>query len=41
MGTDEQHHFPFRPITDVIDLPEDDAEENDLPAEPKHLDDHP
>jgi hypothetical protein len=25
----------------VIDVPEDDAEENDLPAEPQNLDYHP
>src|SRR6266568_7608743 len=38
---DQQHHFPFRPVTDVIDIPKNDAEENDLPAEPKNLDHHP
>src|SRR5438094_1648622 len=38
---DQQHHFPFRPVTDVIDIPKNDAEKNDLPAEPKNLDHHP
>src|SRR6266480_765290 len=41
VGADEKHHFPFRPITDVIYLPENNAEENNLSAEPKDLDDHP
>ena len=38
---DEQHHFPFRPVTDAIHAAEDDAEKNDLPAEPQDFDDHP
>ena len=38
---DEQHHFPFRPIADLIHLSKDDAEEDDLAAEPKHLHQHP
>src|SRR5213596_2418025 len=38
---DEQHHFPLRPIPNVIDIPKDDAEKNDLPAEPKNLNHHP
>ena len=38
---DEQHDFPFRPVTDPVDLAEDDAEEKNLAAKPKHLDDHP
>src|SRR5205807_5962602 len=38
---DEQHHFPFRPIANAIDLAKNDAEENDLPAEPEDFDDHP
>ena len=28
-------------VADVVDAPENDAEENDLPAEPKNLDHHP
>ena len=38
---DEQDHFPFRPVADPVDLPEDDAEEHDLAAEPEHLHHHP
>ena len=41
MCADQQHHFPFRPVAYVIDIPKNDAEENDLPAEPKNLDHHP
>src|SRR5438552_3986013 len=41
VGADKQHHLPFRPIADAIDLPENDAKENNLSAEPKDLDDHP
>src|SRR5438067_7163669 len=41
VGPDEEDDFPLRPITDVIDLPEDDPEENDLAAEPEHFHDHP
>jgi hypothetical protein len=37
----QQHHFPFRPVTDVIDIPKNDAEKNDLAAEPQNLDHHP
>ena len=28
---DQQDHFPFCPVTDAIDIPKNDAEENDLP----------
>src|SRR6266487_242576 len=38
---DQQHYFPFRPVADLIDIPENDAEKNDLAAEPKNLDHHP
>src|SRR6476646_9377701 len=38
---DQQHYFPFRPVTDVIDISKNDAEKNDLPAEPQNLDHHP
>src|ERR1700730_10419459 len=41
VGADQQHHFPFRPIADAIDLSENDAEENDLPDKPKHFHQHP
>jgi hypothetical protein len=41
MGADEQNHFPFCPITDAIDIPEDDGEKNDLADEPKHFHQHP
>src|ERR1051326_2378297 len=41
VGADEQDHFPFRPVADSIDLSENDAEENDLAAEPEHFHDHP
>jgi hypothetical protein len=41
MRANEQHHLPFRPISNVIDLSEDDAKENDLPAEPEDLHNHP
>ena len=41
MRADEQHDFPFRPVADPIDLAENDAEENNLAAEPEHLHDHP
>ena len=41
MRADEQHHFPFRPVTDAIDLAEDNAEEKNLAEKPKHLDDQP
>src|SRR5205814_10668707 len=33
--------FPFRPVPDVIDVPKDDAEKDDLAAEPKDLHNHP
>src|SRR5258707_10427612 len=38
---DQQHDLPFHPVADVIDISKNDAEKNDLPAEPKNLDDHP
>jgi hypothetical protein len=38
---DEQDHLPFRPVADLVDLPEDDTEEENLAAKPKHLHDHP
>ena len=38
---DQQHHFPFCPVADVIDIPKNDAEKNDLAAEPKNLHHHP
>ena len=38
---DKQDHFPFRPVADLVDLAKDDAEEQNLPAEPEHLHDHP
>ena len=38
---DEQDHLPFRPAPDLVHLPENDAEERDLAAEPKHFHDHP
>ncbi len=41
VGADKQHHFPFRPVADAIDLSENDAEENNLSAKPKDLDNHP
>ncbi len=41
MGSDEQHHFPFCPIADAIDLPKNDAEKKNLAAKPQNLDDHP
>ena len=41
MRADEQDDFPFRPVADVIDLAEDDAEEDDLTAKPEHFHHHP
>ena len=41
MCADEQYHFPFRPITNAIDLAKDNAEEKNLTAKPQHLYDHP
>src|ERR1700730_1437810 len=41
MGADEQDHFPFCPITDAIDIAENDGEKNDLADEPKHFHQHP
>jgi len=41
MGADEQNHFPFCPISDAVDITEDDGEKNDLADEPKHLHQHP
>jgi len=41
VSPNEQDHFPFRPIANLIDLPKDDAEKKNLPAKPKHLDQHP
>src|SRR4029077_16168569 len=38
---DKQHHFPFCPVTDAIDIPKNDAEKNDLAAEPQNLHHHP
>src|SRR5215467_4996610 len=38
---DQQHYFPLRPVADSIDIPKNDAEENNLPAEPKNLHYHP
>ena len=38
---DEEDDFPFCPIPNSIDLTEDDAEKNDLPAKPQDLDHHP
>src|SRR5215813_6062700 len=38
---DQQHHFPFCPVTDVIDITKNDAEKDDLAAEPQNLDHHP
>src|ERR1041384_6759287 len=41
VSTDQQHHLPFCPVTDAIDIPKNDAEKNDLAAEPKNLYHHP
>src|SRR6266511_3180654 len=38
---DKQHDLPLRPVTNAIDIAENDAEEDNLPAEPKNLHDHP
>ena len=38
---DKQHDLPLCPITDAIDIGENDAEEDNLAAEPKDLHDHP
>src|SRR5436305_716596 len=38
---DEQHDLPLCPITNTIDIAKNVAEENNLPAEPKDLHDHP
>src|SRR6266478_3100632 len=39
--TDQQHDLPLCPIADPIHIAEDDAEKNNLSAEPKYFDDHP
>ena len=41
MRPDEQDDLPFRPVADPVDLTENDAEENDLAAEPEHFHHHP
>ena len=41
MRAEEQDDFPLRPVADLVHLTEDDAEENDLAAEPEHFHDHP
>src|SRR5215204_5290724 len=41
VGADQKDDFPFRPIADLLHLAEDDAEEEDLSAEPKNLHEHP
>src|ERR1051326_113367 len=41
MRADEQNDFPFCPITDAVDIAEDDREENDLADEPEDFDQHP
>ena len=41
VGADEKHYLPLRPVADAIDLSKNDAEENNLSAEPKNLDNHP
>src|SRR5262249_56285289 len=38
---DQQDHFPFCPVTDAIDISKNDAEKNDLAAEPQNLHHHP
>jgi hypothetical protein len=38
---DQQYHFPFRPVANVIDIPKNDAEKNDLAAEPENFHRHP
>src|SRR5215831_5574660 len=38
---DQQDHFPFCPVTNAIDISKNDAEENDLAAEPQNLHHHP
>jgi len=37
VSADEQNDFPFCPITDAVDIAEDDREKNDLADEPKAL----
>jgi hypothetical protein len=39
--TYQQHHLPLCPVTDSINVPEDDAKEHDLSAEPQNFYDHP
>ena len=41
MRADEEHDLPLCPVTNTIDIAEDDAEKNNLPAEPEDLHDHP
>jgi hypothetical protein len=41
VGADEQDHLPLRPVADAVDLPKNDAEEDDLAGEPEHFHDHP
>jgi hypothetical protein len=41
VSSDEQNDFPFCPITDAVDIAENDGEKNDLADEPKHLHQHP
>jgi hypothetical protein len=38
---DEQYNFPLGPITDAVDVAEDNAEEDDLAAEPEDFHQHP
>jgi hypothetical protein len=38
---DQQNDFPFCPVANVIDTPKNDAEKNDLAAEPQNLHHHP
>jgi hypothetical protein len=41
VSADQQHDLPLRPVTNSIDITENDAEEDNLAAEPKNLYDHP
>jgi cupin superfamily acireductone dioxygenase involved in methionine salvage len=41
MRSYEQDHFPFRPVADVADVAENDAEKDNLPAKPENLHQHP
>src|SRR5213596_1889333 len=41
MRADKQHDLPLCPVTNTIDIGENDAEEDNLAAEPKDLHDHP